>query len=160
VVRVAETLSERDDGTLSGGSTKSDAGRRTVAIPVVIVPDLAAHLAEFVAPNLDAVVFLGENGGRLRRSNFRRATHWSTTVASVGLAPDFHFHDLGHTGNQLAAEAGATTKRSRELIVDHGRRAGRVSQRWVVQDRRIRLRTVMIASARSKKASITRSRRS
>jgi integrase len=55
-------------------------------------------------------VFLGELGGRLRRSNFRPATHWGGTVQRVGLPPDFHFHDLRHTGNQLAAVAGATTK--------------------------------------------------
>ena len=55
-------------------------------------------------------MFLGENGGRLRRSNFRRATHWRTTVERVGLPPGFHFHDLRHTGNQLAAEASATTR--------------------------------------------------
>jgi integrase len=88
----------------------ADAGRRTVAISTVILPDLAAHLAEFVAADIDAFVFLGENGGQLRRSNFRRATHWTTTVTSVGLDAEFHFHDLRHTGNQLAAEAGATTR--------------------------------------------------
>ena len=74
VAEVADTLSERDDGTLDGGSTKSDAGRRTVAIPALILPDLIAHLGEFNAVDLDAFMFLGENGGRLRRSNFRRAT--------------------------------------------------------------------------------------
>ena len=40
VVDVADTLSERDDGTIDDGSTKSDAGRRTVSIPAVILPDL------------------------------------------------------------------------------------------------------------------------
>jgi hypothetical protein len=40
------------------------------------------------------------------------------------------------------------------------RRMGRLSQRWVVQARRIRLRRVMMASARSKNASMTFSRRS
>ena len=52
---------------------------------------------------------LVEHGGRLRRSNSRRTPHWSKTVASVGLSPDFHFHDPKHTGNQLAAKAGTTT---------------------------------------------------
>jgi integrase len=76
-VEVSDTLSERDDGTLDDGSTKSDAGRRTVA----------THLAEFTEPELDALVFLGENGGRLRRSNFRRAAHWAATVGKVGHQP-------------------------------------------------------------------------
>ena len=74
------------------------------------MPDLVAHLAEFTDPEPSAFVFLGENSGRLRRSNFRRATHWRATVERVGLPPDFHFHDLRHTGNQLATEAGATTR--------------------------------------------------
>jgi integrase len=127
VVEVSDTLSERDDGTLDDGSTKSDAGRRTVAIPALILPDLRAHLAEFTDPELDAFVFLGENGGRLRRSNFRRATHWVATVGKVGLPAEFHFHDLRHTGNQLAAEAGATTK---ELMRRMGHSTVRAAMRY------------------------------
>lgn len=150
VVEVADTLSERDDGTLDAGSTKSDAGRRTVAIPALILPDLVAHLAEFVAPEADAVVFLGENGGRLRRSNFRRATRWSATVASVGLTSDFHFHDLRHTGNQLAAEAGATTK---ELMRRMGHSTVRAAMRYQHStDRRDR----EIAAEMSRRAGLDR----
>jgi integrase len=109
VVEVADTLSERDDGTLDDGSMKPDAGRRTVAIPALILPDLKAHL------------------GRLRRSNFRRATHWAATVGKVGLPAEFHFHDLRHTGNQLAAEAGATTK---ELMRRMGHSTVRAAMRY------------------------------
>jgi hypothetical protein len=44
---------------------------------------------------------------------------WPTTVTKAGLLSGFHFHDLRHTGNQLAANAGATT---RELMhrMGHG----------------------------------------
>ena len=122
------TLSERDDGSIdSAGSPKSDAGRRTVCVSALIVPDLVAHLAEFTDPEPSAFVFLGENGGRLRRSNFRRATHWRATVERVGLPPGFHFHDLRHTGNQLAAEAGATT---RELMRRMGHSTVRAAMRY------------------------------
>ena len=76
------------------------------------MPDLVAHLAEFTDSEPSAFVFLGENSGWLRRSNFRRATHWRTTVERVGLPPGFHFHDLRHTGNQLAAEAGRHDSRA------------------------------------------------
>lgn len=128
VVEVARTLTERDDGTLDdGGSTKSDAGRRTVSIPELVLPDLTAHLAEFTGPAADTFVFLGSNGGWLRRSNFRRATRWRDTVAKVGLPADFHFHDLRHTGNQLAAEAGATT---RELMRRMGHSTVRAAMRY------------------------------
>ena len=69
---------------------------------------------------------LGENGGRLRRGNVRRAPHWHATVERVGLPPGFHFHDLRHTSNQLAAEAGATT---RELMGRMGHSTVRAAMR-------------------------------
>ena len=55
----------------------------------------------------------------LRRGNFGRAVKWPKTVVAAGLPAGFHFHDLRHTGNQLAANAGATT---RELMhrMGHG----------------------------------------
>ena len=40
---------------------------------------------------------------------------------------DFHFHDLRHTGNQLAAEAGATTK---ELMRRMGHSTVRAAMRY------------------------------
>jgi transposase len=43
-------------------------------------------------------------GGR-----FGPAVHWREVVASLGL-PDFHVHDRRHTGNTLAASAGAGTR--------------------------------------------------
>lgn len=128
IVRVLLTLSERDDGSLNdGSSTKSAAGTRSVAIPALVLPDLLSHLSEYTSDAPDAVVFLGELGGLLRRSNFRRATQWRTTVQSAGLPADFHFHDLRHTGNQLAAEAGATTK---ELMRRMGHSTVRAAMRY------------------------------
>jgi integrase len=55
----------------------------------------------------------------LRRRNFGRSTKWQTVVAAAGLPAGFHFHDLRHIGNQLAANSGATT---RELMhrMGHG----------------------------------------
>jgi hypothetical protein len=38
------------DGTLIVGPPKTDAGRRTIAIPPRVVPDLVTHLDEFVGP--------------------------------------------------------------------------------------------------------------
>jgi integrase len=126
-VTVTRTLTERDDGTLDDGHTKSDAGVRTVSVPALILPYLAAHVAKYVENEHGALVFLGELGGRLRRSNFRRATQWRATVQKVGLPADFHFHDLRHTGNQLAAEAGATT---RELMRRMGHSTVRAAMRY------------------------------
>lgn len=53
------------------------------------------------------MVFIGPQGGRLRRSNFRKT--WDAARVSVGL-PDLHFHDLSHTGGTLSAAAGASLK--------------------------------------------------
>src|SRR4029079_10262780 len=83
-------------------------------------------------------------------SNFRRATHWAKTVSSVGLSPDFHFHDLRHTGNQLAAEAGATTK---ELMRRMGHSTVRAAMRYQHStDRRDR----EIAAEMSRRAGLSR----
>jgi hypothetical protein len=63
-----------DDGRLIDGGPKSHAGKRTVAFPADIVPELASHLARFADQRPNGLVFIGPKGGRLRRSNFR--THW------------------------------------------------------------------------------------
>lgn len=127
IVVATRTLTERDDGALDEGDTKSEAGVRTVSIPAVVLPDLSTHIADHAGEEAAAFVSLGELGGRLRRSNFRRATKWQTTVQAVGLSADFHFHDLRPTGNQLAAEAGATT---RELMRRMGHSTVRAAMRY------------------------------
>jgi integrase len=73
VITVDESLVQRDNGDLNDGSTKSQAGDRSFSIPTALVPELAAHLDQYVGPEPDARVFIGEKGGLLRRSN------WHTT---------------------------------------------------------------------------------
>jgi integrase len=106
-VTVRASLAQLTDGTLIFGPPKSNAGRRTVTVPAEIRPDLIAHLDDFADDDPDALVFTGGKGGELRRSNFQRAVKWGESVAAVGL-PGFHFHDLRHTGNTLAADTGAS----------------------------------------------------
>lgn len=67
------------------------------------------HLAAFVDDFPEALIFTGEKGGVLRSSSFGSAVRWRATVARLGL-PEFHFHDLRHTGNTLAASSGASTR--------------------------------------------------
>ncbi|MGZ4532749.1 MAG: tyrosine-type recombinase/integrase [Mycobacteriaceae bacterium] len=107
-VTVALDLDELDGGKLQPGRVKSEASRRVVAIPKVIIPDLEAHLAAFAEPGPDGSVFVGAKGGRLRRANFRKL--WLYAVQLAGLDAGFRFHDLRHTGNTLAAATGASTK--------------------------------------------------
>ena len=76
------------------------------------------HLAEFPASG-DELIFRGPLGAPLRRNNFHRSVDWSNLVVKAGLPAGFHFHDLRHTGNNLAAASGAST---RELMhrMGHG----------------------------------------
>ncbi|MFI7158631.1 tyrosine-type recombinase/integrase [Micromonospora chalcea] len=106
-VTVRATLVEMSDGRMIFGPPKSAAGRRAVTIPAAIRPDLRRHLRDFTADDADALIFTGAKGAALRRSNFQKAAGWSASVAAAGL-PGFHFHDLRHTGNTLAAGTGAS----------------------------------------------------
>ncbi|MEO3820995.1 tyrosine-type recombinase/integrase [Plantactinospora sp. B24E8] len=108
-VTVVATVIEPKDGPLYFGPPKSTAGLRTVTVPAAIRPEVKAHLDAYVPEDPDALVFTSSRGTVLRRSNFQRATTWRTTVAAAGL-PDFHFHDLRHTGNTLAAASGASLR--------------------------------------------------
>ena len=104
-VQVKFTMSELTDGSLVVGPPKTTAGRRVVAVPSTLLPDLRRHMAEFVGPEPDALVFAGPRGGPLRRSNFQK--WWTPAVKAAGVE-GVHFHDLRHTGNTLMAQSGAT----------------------------------------------------
>lgn len=109
-VRVARKFADLRDGTRVVGPPKSAAGTRTVAVPSVILDLVRAHLDKYAGAGPEALVFTGAKGAELRRSNFQRAVSWEQTVAKVGLPAGFHFHDLRHTGNTLAAASGASTR--------------------------------------------------
>jgi integrase len=106
-VQVVEQYQQLANGVQVLGPPKTDAGRRTVAIPDAIVPDLEAHVAEFAAPGKDGLVFAGTQSQPIRLATFYKA--WGKATKNVGLE-GFHFHDLRHTGNTLAAATGASTK--------------------------------------------------
>jgi integrase len=81
-----------------------------VALPAFLVGELLHHLAELVADAPEALVFTGPRGAMLRTGNFRRSVDWPAAVRAAGLPTGFHVHDLLHTGNTLAAAAGASTR--------------------------------------------------
>jgi integrase len=121
-VRVARPLSQPHGGGFAFGPPKSDAGKRTVAIPELVMPDLAAHVMTYAAPGNDGLLFTSPAGGPLRHSNFYRRV-WLPALRAAGL-PEFHFHDLRHTGNQLAADEGANL---RELMDRMGHSTARAA---------------------------------
>jgi integrase len=131
-VRVTRQLNERHGGGFAFSPPKSESGQRIVAIPELIVPDLAAHVMTHARPGDDGLVFTSPGGGPLRHTNFRRR-FWVPALQAAGL-PLIHFHDLRHTGNMLAEGRGvasdATFRDRREdglagpAALPGGRRAG------------------------------------
>jgi integrase len=89
------------------GPPKTDAGRRTLAIPAALVDDLRDHLDAYAQPGADGYVFTGHKGGPLAPHVLQAA--WAKARADVGL-PDLHLHDLRHLAGTLAASTGAGTK--------------------------------------------------
>jgi integrase len=107
-VRVVRQVVELADGRHVIGPPKTDAGRRTIALPPHVVPELKLHLAEWVGTDPSSRVFASPDGDALRRSNFNRRV-WQPACQGAGLL-GLRFHDLRHTGNTLAASTGASTK--------------------------------------------------
>lgn len=111
-VTVERALVQLQNGKRFVGPPKSDAGRRTIAVPPPLVPHLADHLDRFAEPGPDGLVFVGERGGLLARGNWNPV--WNAARAAVteshNLPPGFHFHDLRHTSNTVAASTGASTR--------------------------------------------------
>lgn len=52
----------------------------------------------------------GERGASLRRNNWGKSAGLAKAVKTAGLPVGFHFHNLLHTGNHLAAASGASTR--------------------------------------------------
>ena len=78
---------------------KSNAGRRTVAIPGNIIPVLEDHLAHYVAPEPDALV--------LPVTSRALGIGWDKARLRIG-RPDLRLHDLRHSGLTWAAATGAS----------------------------------------------------
>jgi integrase len=97
---------------------------RIVAIPELITPDLAAHIMTYVRPGDDGLIFPSPGGGPLRHTNLR-CRFWVPALAAAGL-PAMHFHDLCHTGNMLAADAGASLRELMERMGHSTTRAATV----------------------------------
>ena len=90
---------------------KTDAGRRTVAVPSNMLPALTDHLDRHAEADLQVFVF--DVTGRAL------GLAWDKARRSTG-RPDLYFHDLRHSGLTWSAATGATTA---ELM----RRAGHAS---------------------------------
>jgi integrase len=118
-------------GTLLGGQRvhgkpKTRAGRRTVALPAVLLPELQRHLDGYAQPASDGLIFTGIRGAMLRRSDFCRRV-WLPAAAATGL-DGAHFHDLRHVAGTLAAQSGASVS---EVMARLGHSSPRAALRYV-----------------------------
>jgi len=134
LIRITAAAIELSDGTRSVGRPKTAAGRRTIAVPLALLPDLRDHLENFAQPGSDGLVFVGPLGGPLRRSNWAKS--WRVATESLGLQ-HLHFHDLRHTGNTLAAATGASTKELMNRMGHSSSRAALIYQHATIERERV-----------------------
>lgn len=85
-VKIDRAHIQPDTGPTFDGDPKTNSGR-TVSLPAFLVPEVEAHLAEFVGPAPDAYVFLGPKGARPARSNFHTIWDKAPTGRSPASAP-------------------------------------------------------------------------
>lgn len=104
VVYVVRGVVRTEDG-FKETTPKSDAGIRDVSVPPHIVPVLRSHLDQFVGDAPGALLFPADHGGHLAPATLYR--HFYKARERVG-RPDLRWHDLRHTGADLAAVTGAT----------------------------------------------------
>lgn len=106
---VERQLQELKNASFLLTTPKTEAGRRSLAIPSPLVPELQSHLDTYTGIGDDAFVFVGEKGGPVRRAHWNMK--WRAAVSSSSLPSTFRFHDLRHTANTLAATTpGISTK--------------------------------------------------
>jgi integrase len=144
VVQVSEQRVRLDSGEVVTTAPKSQAGRRKVSVPAVVVDELEHHLATFTAAGPDALVFTGPTGGPIDRTNFRQRV-WLPALEATGVE-SLAFHDLRHLAGTLAAISGATTK---ELMARLGHASERAS---LIYQHATEDRDAAIAAAMSKMA--------
>ncbi len=104
VVRVERAV-VRAGGGFQATTPKSDAGRRDVEIPPHLLPAISDHLARFVEPDKDALLFPALQGGHLAPASLYRQFYKARAKAN---RDDLRWHDLRHSGAVLAAATGAT----------------------------------------------------
>ncbi|MBW8825255.1 MAG: tyrosine-type recombinase/integrase [Acidobacteria bacterium] len=107
VVRVSQIAVEVRGGIFHG-PPKTNAGRRDVPLPRLVVDALRDHLDTYAAPAPDGLVFPGSDGGILRASQWRQR-HWNPAIKAAGVDP-LRPHDLRHTAVSLWIAAGASPK--------------------------------------------------
>jgi len=84
---------------------KSRAGERVVSIPDALAEELELHMEAYTLTDAASFVFTSSKGNVLTPASLTQT--WQKARDAIG-RPDVRFHDLRHTGQTLAALAGAT----------------------------------------------------
>lgn len=106
------------------GPPKTAAGLRTLVLPASLIPEIEAHLDEWVGPEPDAPIFAGTHGGPVRVVTWQR--EWTRARKALGLE-GVRLHDLRHVAGTMAAATGASTK---ELMHRFGHASPRAALRY------------------------------
>ncbi|WP_084124948.1 site-specific integrase [Demequina sp. NBRC 110054] len=122
---VRQTLVEVAGHPVAYGPPKTAAGRRTVALPVIVTNALTEHLERHTNPGTDALVFTTTTG--LPVTSATRSHAMRTARTAIG-RPDITWHHLRHTGATLAAQAGATPAELMARIGHTSTRAAHIYQ--------------------------------
>ena len=104
VIHVRRKRLRLASGQTIEGDPKSQAGRRTVALPAPAPSELTRHIAIHGMKGPDGLIFTGATGVALDRTNFRERV-WMPAREKVGV-DGLRFHDLRHTAGTFAAHTG------------------------------------------------------
>lgn len=102
-VRVARDVYPRGNGYIED-TTKSAAGQRTIVLPEFVMREIVQHMSEFTEPGKNSLLF----PTRSNRIAYGAAQTAITRALDAMGRSDVSVHDLRHTGQLLAAQAGAT----------------------------------------------------
>jgi integrase len=107
---VAEQLTRGAGGRMVESAPKSEAGRRTFAVPKPLLDMLSAHLARRGLTGADsyAYVFIAPGGEPLHYSNWRHRV-WEPAIQAAGLE-DVSFHDLRRAAATAMVRRGVDLK--------------------------------------------------
>ena len=106
---VAGQLTRGEHGRMIEQAPKTEAGRRTMAVPEWLMAILRSHLAAAGhTEEADGLVFVSPDGAGLHYPNWRQRV-WLPATAASGL-DGLHFHDLRHTATTALLTQGVDVK--------------------------------------------------
>ena len=107
-ITVVSTAVEVRGQVTLGHQPKTSRSKRTVPVARSVIRRLEEHLATFVGPEPDALVFTAPRGGPLARSLFSRRV-WRPAVIRAGI-PSITFHGLRHSFVAILVAAGCNVR--------------------------------------------------